>query len=165
MTWNIKLCSCWWYYIFLSKGEKKRKKTTTTTTTNPPTSVQVWDLWLSAVHFFLAFPSSVAFFVVALCVFVELKGRHFRCTSGNVGGRPLSSQYVRIIVYSIPYVPTEMQWIVWFNIKMWFIFTVNGKSFKFASVHIHYILGLQTSKLWMIQIVHNNNKMSSHIPF
>ena len=162
MTWNIKLHSCWWYYVFILKGcwvERRRKK-------KRAAFLQVWNLWLFQLC--IAFSPFLPHLFSCCCFlgfWLQFKGRHFRCKSGNEGGRSLSFQCRRIIiVYSISSVSTEMQWIVWFNVKMWFIFTVNAKSFKFASVHIHYILGLQTSKLWMIQIV-NNNKMSSHIHF
>lgn len=48
------------------------------------------------------------------------------------------------------------------NAGMWFIFTVNVKSFNFGSACINYIPWLQTSRLWMMQIVHNKK---SHLVY
>lgn len=136
MTWNIKLHNCKWWYLF-SKTEFKKKSFI---------FVQVW-------------------FFCVYCFFGFSLKADILYASQKMGAEDPSAQYMRtIIVYSVPSMSAEMQWIVWFNIRMWFIFTVNVKSFNFSSVHIHCLLWLQTSRLWMIQIVHNN-KMSSRIHF
>lgn len=94
---------------------------------------------------------------------LHFKYMHYRCNKGSFWERSWTSQYMRItFVYSILAMSTEMQWIVWCNIKMWFIFIVNAKSFNFATVHFHVVLGLQISKLWIIQIVHNNKSVVSY---
>lgn len=48
------------------------------------------------------------------------------------------------------------------NAGMWLIFTVNVKSFNFGSACINYIPWLQTSRLWMMQVVHNKK---SHLVY
>lgn len=145
MTSNIKLHCC----VILFKDFWVGKKAI---------SVQVWNLWLFQLH------TSLDFFFSCFVFFgLQFKDMHSRCNKGNVWERSWSSQYMRIIiVYSMLAVSTEMQWVVWCNIKMWFIFTVNTKSFKFATECFHFILGLQTSKLWMVQTVHNNKSVISY---
>lgn len=133
--------------------------------------MQVWNLWLFQLSIFLLFLLPFFFCVVLICgglFWLQLRGRCFTCKLGNVGERPLKTQSVTtIIAYCIPSLSAGMQWMVWcfcffLNAGMWFIFTVNVKSFNFGSACINYIPWLQTSRLWMMQIVHNKK---SHLVY
>lgn len=144
------------YYFFSKAAEFRKEKK------KRATSMQVWNLWLFQLC------TSVFPFLLSLLFLVASWLFDFSLKAGTSDAvRKCGWKTLKLSIHKNYYClfytlySTEMRWIVWFNMKMWFIFTVNAKSFEFASVHIYYILGLQTSKLWMIQIVHNN-KMSSH---